>query len=259
MVTNSLPRDADFADEQPRFWASPARSIVFDAFSLMFPAAEGFMIRAAQEAHARIDDPALRRAVAVFVRQEASHARLHGAYNRAMDARGFSASALEAENARLIGFMEARIGLRRKLAASAGLEHFTALIAEAILADERLLEGADPRYAALWRWHAREEVEHRAVAFDLHEALYPRGAYVSRLRAFGASIFILLGLFWGNVWRLSGNVYERSRLATLRDVAWFLFGAPGFFRRIAWATLLYLRPGFHPAAETRSPLAPAAA
>lgn len=254
MVTNSLPRETDFAGEQPRYWGSRAQSIVFDAFSLMFPAAEGFMIRAAQEAHDRVADPALKRAIAGFVRQEASHARLHAAYNRAMDARGFSATAQEARNAKLIGLMESRIGLRRKLAASAGLEHFTALIAEAILADPRLLEGADPRYAVLWRWHAREEVEHRAVAYDVHMALYPKGIWVSRARAFGASLVILFALFWSNVWRLSGDAYERSRFATMFDVAWFLFGAPGFFRRIALPTLAYLKPGFHPDKSPPHPL-----
>jgi hypothetical protein len=218
----------------------------------MFPAAEGFMIRAAQAAHERIHDPALRHATAVFVRQEAAHARLHAAYNRAMDARGFSASAQESRNASLIGFMEGRIGLRRKLAASAGLEHFTALVAEAIVSDPRLLEGADPRYAALWRWHAREEIEHRAVAFDLHQTLYPEGAWISRVRAFGASLVLLLALFWSNVWRLAGDGYERSRLQTMFDIAWFLFGKPGFFRRIALPTLAYLQPGFHPDAPARN-------
>jgi hypothetical protein len=259
MIINSLPAERDFAGEQPRFWASPAQSIVFDAFSLMFPAAEGFMIRAAQGAHDRLDDPALKRAIAVFVRQEASHARLHAAYNKAMEARGFSAAAQEDKNAALIGFMESRIGLRRKLAASAGLEHFTALIAEAILADAHLLEGADPRYAALWRWHAREEVEHRAVAFDLHAALYPKGAWLSRTRAFATSLVMLFALFWSNVWRLSGDAWERSRLRTMADVCWFLFGTPGFFRRIAWRTLAYLRPGFHPAHEEPAVLQPVAA
>lgn len=260
MVANTLPRVEDFVGEQPRYWASPAQAIVFDAFSLMFPAAEGFMIRAAQAAHERIDDPALRRATAGFVRQEAAHARLHAAYNRAMDARGFSAAAQEARNASLIGYMESRIGLRRKLAASAGLEHFTALIAEAIVSDPRLLEGSDARYAALWRWHAREEIEHRAVAFDLHQMLYPRGAWISRVRAFGASIVLLFALFWSNVWQLAGDAYERSRLQTMCDVAWFLLGKPGFFRRIVLPTLAYLRPGFHPEGRERGQgLAPALA
>jgi hypothetical protein len=259
MVTNSLPNERDFACEQPRYWASPAQAIAFDAFSLMFPAAECFMIRAAQEAHDRLDDPELKRALAMFVRQEATHARLHAAYNRAMDARGFSASSIEAANAAVIGALESRIGLRRRLAASAGLEHFTALIAESIVSDPRLLDGADPRYAALWRWHAREEIEHKAVAFDLHAALYPRGAWVSRTRAFVASVLILLFLFWSNVWRLAGDSWERSRLRTMLDIVWFVFGAPGLFRHIMLATLAYLRPGFHPVAGENDLLAPAAA
>ena len=46
------------------------------------------------------------------------------------------------------------------------LEHFTAILAHELLADPRHLAGADPATAALWRWHATEEIEHKGVAYD---------------------------------------------------------------------------------------------
>ena len=198
-MTAQPPRTFD-EGEHPRFWNGDdaARTIVFDAFSLMFPAAEGFMIRAMQGAHDRIGDPALRREVAMFVRQESSHARVHAQYNRAMQARGFDALAQEERVNRAIAYLDGKIGTRRRMAASAGLEHFTTLIAERIVGDPSIFKDADNRYRQLWIWHAEEEVEHRSVAFDVHAALYPQGAWVSRARAMITSIVLLNVLFFWN-------------------------------------------------------------
>ena len=247
----ALPPRAFDEGEHPRFWngGSPARTIVFDAFSLMFPAAEAFMIRAMQGAHDRIGDPVLRREVAMFVRQESSHARVHAQYNRAMQARGFDALAQEARIGAAIAHLDGKIGARRRMAASAGLEHFTTLIAERIVSDPGVLAGADERYRRLWRWHAEEEVEHRSVAFDVHAALYPNGAWVSRARAMVTSIILLNALFFWNANRLVNGLPNQDRMGAWLGIAWFLYGGPGFFRRVSWRTLDYFRPGFHPAGQ----------
>ncbi len=244
----TTPRDTDFTGPQSRFWHGGhiARTVALDAFSLMFPAAEAFMIRGARTAHERIEDPALRRAIAGFVRQETAHARLHSAYNHAMEGRGFDALGQEARNGETIAAFDKHIGTRRRVAASAGLEHFTALIAKRMLEDERVLAGAEPHYRDLWLWHAREEIEHKAVAFDVHAALFPRGAWLSRTRAMVTALLLLLTLYWWNVWRLAGDVTEQSRWRTVAGVAWFVLGPVGLFRSIAWPTLAYFRPGFHP-------------
>src|SRR5207244_3358365 len=59
------------------------------------------------------------------------------------------------------------------LAVTIALEHFTAIMADAMLTNDGVLEGADPRMAALWRWHAIEETEHKAVAFDVYKTVAP--------------------------------------------------------------------------------------
>lgn len=261
-MTTTLPRETDFAGAQPRFWNGddPARTIVLDAFSLMFPAAERFMLHAMQGVHDRLEDPALRRAVAGFVRQEASHARLHGAYNRALDDRDFMGTIQETRNARFIAAMDARIGTRRRIAASAGLEHFTTLIARRLLSDPALFAGADARYRRLWLWHSAEEVEHRSVAFDVHAALFPQGAWISRARAMASSLVMLNVLFWWNTAVLIEGARDRGRLRVWAGVLWLTLGGPGFFRRTFWSTLAYLRPGFHPSGdEVRENAAAAAA
>jgi len=237
--------------EHPRFWNNDdaARTIVFDAFSLMFPAADGYMIRTIQGAHDRIVDPKLRREVTGFVRQEAAHARVHRQYNRAMQVRGFDAVAQEARVHDAMAQINARIGQRRRIAAAAAIEHFTTLISERIVCDPTLFVGADERYRQLWIWHAEEEIEHRTVAFDVHAALYLGGAWASRTRAMVTAILLLNVLFFWNVARLVEGAADRGRVRVWLGVLWFVFGGPGFFRRTFFSTLDFFRPGFHPAGQ----------
>lgn len=51
--------------------------------------------------------------------------------------------------------------------------------ADAFLSEEMNWKNADETFAALWRWHAVEELEHKAVAFDVYERTV--GAYAHRV------------------------------------------------------------------------------
>ena len=50
-------------------------------------------------------------------------------------------------------------------------EHFTAILAEFMLAHPQALDGAEPRLRTMWLWHSAEESEHRSTAFDVYRAL----------------------------------------------------------------------------------------
>ena len=59
-------------------------------------------------------------------------------------------------------------GPRAMLLATIALEHFTAILADLFLVRApHLIDGAPPELVRLWRWHAMEETEHKAVAFDV--------------------------------------------------------------------------------------------
>ena len=57
------------------------------------------------------------------------------------------------------------------LAATCALEHFTAILAELLFANEELRAQMEPEMRRLWLWHAIEETEHKAVAFDMYQAV----------------------------------------------------------------------------------------
>ncbi|MDF2695663.1 MAG: hypothetical protein K0S65_4046, partial [Labilithrix sp.] len=97
---------------------------------------------------------------------------------------------------------------------------------------------------SLWRWHAAEEAEHRAVAYDVYRAA--RGPYLERAVTMLATTVI----FWALVLQHQARMMEADGTkwspSEWRALFVFLFiepgGMPGLWRR--W--LDYFRPGFHP-------------
>jgi uncharacterized protein len=96
----------------------------------------------------------------------------------------------------------------------------------------------------LWVWHALEEAEHKAVAFDVYRAA--GGGYVRR-----ASIMLVTTAIF-----FAAQAITHARLMSDRKILWkpwtWLRGAtrlwlwPGYFTRLVPAYLAYFRPGFHP-------------
>ncbi len=125
---------------------------------------------------------ALKQQVDIFIRQEAYHYRLHDAFNRELYAAGYPglkelADQLKAE---LKEMLETR-SLVWNLAYCTAFENLATFMAKfwfGMAGD--LLEGADPRGVALWKWHMAEEFEHRTVCHSALTAL--SGRYVTRVR-----------------------------------------------------------------------------
>ncbi|WP_163614760.1 metal-dependent hydrolase, partial [Klebsiella pneumoniae] len=86
-------------------------------------------------------------------------------YSDRLRALGYDIDRLEGGAKRRIRFAQQKLHPSRQLAATAALEHLTAIMADCLLSNPRWLEGADPTMARLWRWHALEETEHKAVAY----------------------------------------------------------------------------------------------
>ena len=232
--------------EAPRHWHGGRRSVTsfLDALSTTFPPGERFFMRAVQRFRKSVTDPKLRADMAAFAAQEGAHNRVHEQYNEARTAHGYPADKLEAGVDRLLARVEKIAPPRLKLAATAALEHFTATLGETMLRDPRMLEGADPAMAALWRWHALEESEHKSVAFDVF--LAADGTYGERMLALALAAVILSAKmlqFQAILMKTDGT---RGSLAEWRALGRFLFLEPGMLRPQFFAILDYMRPGFHP-------------
>ena len=170
-------RDIHFSFEgcDLRRWCGgdPCRSHSFNANSLMFPEGEKFFIESVRYFRDRITDPKLQEEVKGFIGQEAVHGREHRVYNAELGKLGYDVERLERRTIRAAQLHAQNTAAKGHLAVTIALEHFTAIMADGLLSDPRELEGADPRMAALWRWHAIEETEHKAVAFDVYKTVSP--------------------------------------------------------------------------------------
>ena len=230
----------------PRHWHGGRRSVTafFDNLSIFFPVGERFFVRSVRAYERRVTDASLRAAVRAFCGQEGIHGREHVRYNEMLEAQGYPVRAMEARVTRLLGLVTRVTPRRSQLAVTCALEHFTALMGEMILADPRSLEGADPTMAALWRWHAAEENEHKAVAFDVFVAA--GGTYAERVvaMAFASAIF------WAKVFEHQARMMKADgtlgSLAEWRALARYLFIEPGGMAGLLPRYLAYYRPGFHP-------------
>lgn len=233
-------------EQVPRYWHGGRRavSLFFNNLSIFFPAGERFFIASVRAHLQHVHDPQLATAVQAFCKQESLHTREHLRYNELLAAQGYPVAAMEERVIRLLRRVSRRLPVRAQLAVTCALEHFTATLAHLVLKDPRLLEGAHPSMAALWRWHAAEESEHRAVAFDVYRAA--GGRYSERVL-----IMILATMvFWSRVLRQQVRLMHADGILwSLREWARlgrFLFVEPGGMLRLFWLYLPYFRPSFHP-------------
>ncbi|MFO0746816.1 MAG: metal-dependent hydrolase [Myxococcota bacterium] len=239
------------------FYGSAAHTALVDALCLLFPEGERFFIRSVRFYAERLE-PELAGRVKGFAAQEAWHGRAHLQVADLLEAQGFEVRQSILERFARLGFgvIEPRFPPHLRLATTAAAEHLTAALAEVALGTP-VLDGAAQPMRDLLRWHAVEELEHRAVAFDVLSAVDPRW----RTRAGGMAIAmsVLVG-FWAMGFRELRAQAKRLPPATTAET-WV---PPAERRRRPLRTALhlgraiadYLRPRFHP---SQRPLPPAMA
>ncbi len=247
-----VPRNIDFelGEDVSYDWhdKGPGVSNFFNVLSLLFPEGEKFFVISARHYASRVTDETERKDLRGFMTQEMLHTREHVEYNNMLTRYGVKTDAMNEELKRILVGFKKILPPSFALAATASLEHWTAIQAEHVLDDKRVVGNAHPKMTALWSWHAIEESEHKAVCFDLLKKVTGGGLWFYTLRNL-VHIFTIPPLFaiivlWylrvsnqtGQLW----NVKEHLRLV------WNLFVTPGIASRIALPWLRYFKPGFHP-------------
>lgn len=236
----------DLSQDIARPWHGAGRAVTlfFDNLSTFFPLGERFFIANVNAHRHLIDDDELAAQVQAFCAQEGIHSREHRRYNRLLQDQGYPVDAMEERLSRLLERISLRTRPRQRLAATCALEHFTALMGHFVLSDPRILHSAHPTMASLWRWHAAEENEHKAVAFDVYQVAH--GPYPER----AITMVLATVIFWAKV------LEQQARLMDADGIAWsarewtslakWIFVQPGWIWRLVGPYFAYYRPGFHP-------------
>ncbi|CPG80214.1 metal-dependent hydrolase [Burkholderia pseudomallei] len=223
-----------------------ANTHYFNALSLMFPAGERFFIDAVRHYRDRIQDPELLRQVQGFIGQEAMHSREHVEFNDVAEAAGYPAHRLDRGFWRFTGLMQKILPPPLRLAQTIAFEHYTAIMTDMLLGNfERFHDSADA-YANMWLWHSMEETEHKAVAFDVWNAVMKPGPARYLMRT--GSMLLMSVVFWGTNFYFHlafMNAHRRMHGKVTGKWAFLRFFLKGMVR-IAPKTLAYFKPGFHP-------------
>ena len=212
--------------------------------STVFPDGERFFINSVRHFEKDITDPELRKAIKAFIGQEAHHGREHDALNDWFASQGLGVAHEQERLKKGLSFVSKTISPKRQLAVTVALEHFTAMLADIYLRDDEIRKAMDPRIETVFYWHAIEETEHKAVAYDVYEAV--GGGYLMRSSTMLATS---LGLLFGIILIQSRYLYQWKALGDGRgwiEALRFFWGNPGFLRKNLPSYLRFFKPGFHP-------------
>lgn len=244
----------EFPDAMGTAWCGDNAylSALLGALSVAFPPGERLFIDSVRHFADDIDDPELKERIRAFVQQEAHHTKEHIAFNAFLDRVGYPAAKMEAWVTRRIGELKKRSRPEANLARTAALEHFTAILASAMLEHPDLLERMSPPAAKLWAWHAIEEIEHRDVAFDVYQHAVGDEALRVRTMALVTAFFLtLVSIRTVLMMRATNRLGDVGSIAEGLHLLWV---RPGLFRKLIPSYLAYYRPDFHPAETDYSAL-----
>jgi predicted metal-dependent hydrolase len=232
------------------FGGNPTASHISNAIQLLFPAGERFFVRSVLHYEA-ILPPDLAAQVRGFCKQEGRHARAHERFFQNLRDQGHDVDGIVARYERLAyGILEKGLPPALRLAVTAALEHYTALLSEDGLAHDRLAF-ADPEMRRLLEWHAVEELEHKAVAFEVLQVAAP--SYALRMVGLALATLVLTYFWRTSAWALlkSEGLSRAEVRRQMRDTA----RAPSADFRGIWEGLRrYMRRDFHPNEVDHEPL-----
>ena len=251
-------------DHVPEYWANNSAGIThfMTALSALIPDGEKLFIdsvRAVRYHPAIKDNEALQKEISAFIGQEAMHTQEHVGFNASAQKYGHDVAKYERETGRLIQatrkwFARAvkPFGMTQEmvdLTATTALEHFTATIASELLRNPHIQElMTDPTMSYMWYWHAVEENEHKAVAFDVYEGVFGTGvkAYALRSTALVIAMALILSAQSSFVIRLLKND-GKLNLKELGIIYKYAYSpSKGIIAGMTKEMLAYFRPSFHP-------------
>ena len=239
----------------------PLATHLMNVMHLLLPEGEEWFVRTFKEALPLIDDESLREDVIGFIGQEAMHAQAHTEVHEQLRAHGIDVDPFVDQMKFVFGRAlgnrpgHSRNSLVERLSLIAAVEHLTAFLGDWVLNAEELDRADfDPTMLDLLRWHGAEDVEHRAVAYEVMRYFDVRHA--RRIRTYIA-IAPTLVYFWTRGVRYLmdqdptlTHLPPKKRQAGFRDFR--RVTSRGLFpssMQMLKASLRYFKRDYHPSKE----------
>lgn len=236
-------------EDLPKLWAVNNQLITFShcIFSVIITEGERFFIRSISAFRDQVRDEGLREEIELFVRQEAMHTRQHIAFNDAIRRFGFNVDRIERHTRRFLRLVETCLTRRAALAVTVFLEHLTTMLAETGYRFPEYRTEWHLGARDFWTWHGLEELEHKAVAFDVFE--HVGGGYITRVSAACLVLLVLAALpltlvgDWIRFARFPTEKAPTKLTDKFREYPTLRRRTLAFFVQYLFA---YFKPGFHP-------------
>lgn len=253
--------DFDF-DHVPHYWAAHDAALThfMTALSSLFPDGEQFFVDSVRAVRKdpKLADPVMQKEISAFIGQEAMHSKEHDAFNRSAEKYGHNVQRLERMTGKLINRTVNIVSIALKpfgmnkemigLTGTCALEHFTSTIAAELLQNPNIQAMfKDETMYRLWMWHAVEENEHKAVAFDVYETMYGKGVKAYAMR--NIAMVIAMGLIFIAQSYFTARLLKDDNKLTWKDSKYmlkFMYGRKGFMTSQLPELFTFFRPHFHP-------------
>ena len=204
-------RKVNFTFEKPfpKHWYNdnPIATHFMNAQHLVFPDGEKFFIRSVKAfADVYKNDPELKKRVDNFIGQEGTHFAQHQKFWDVIEEHGLRPdkflniyrnitwNGIESFARKTLN--KNRLGDKICLSITVGLEHYTAMLAESGLLDKDVTKKMPAEMKELFMWHAAEEIEHKAIPFDVLKAVddnYALRVGGMAIATWGLWTFVILG------------------------------------------------------------------
>jgi hypothetical protein len=217
---------------------SAVATSTLEAVSFVTPVLESLFISAVGEGLTAARAPELDRRCRAFIREEVSHSRAHNKLNASLLGYLGAAPPGLALVQSLVSAARKHLSLAQRMLLVAALEHFTAVLSKDYLRRAPGWGFGCDFARELFVRHAREELAHRAVAFDLwrcegHAGGVARTAAVTAIGLAGLA-YLSVAVPWilyrktgqrlgGTVAALAGSTMSRGALGDARSLVGELY------------------------------------
>mgnify|MGYP000038257013 CR=1 FL=1 len=219
-------------------------STFFYALSAMFPEGERFFIHSVRHYQKSISDPDMIANIKGFIGQEAHHGRCHDDLNDEIEKLGIPMTMISNSMSARVHMLKNRFGPERQLALTVAMEHFTASLAEFILENPEVLNQAPKTFRQMMLWHSVEEIEHKAVAFDVYrqqvnnEWMRRRVMVVAMMSLFSRITMFQIRILW--------QTKHMPSISEWLGATRFFWGKKGILRANFQGLKKFFQRDFHP-------------
>ena len=244
--------DFDPAKLDPKFYLNAElASAYFGSLSIFLTFGEDLVIDTARYHRDLLSDPLLKQRVTSLIGQEALHSRLHDEMNDTYRDVGLPVELFRTLAGYVFDYGFNRLPQPMKLSLMAGIEHFTAVLAEYMMNHEEVFfHSQDEKQRAIWMWHMLEESEHKDIAYDVFQSL--SNNYALRVAGFFPALITILVLisfasFFVPFYRKPSNLISWKYWKEMPRSVSLIFGLKdGVYGSSLKHIFDYLRPSFHP-------------